>query len=137
MTRGSCITGGQCGALLLKPSQCTTVSKFCTEAPAVDLPFTHQKLHDEKKQSPQLSQSSKSSTDTPRQSMQRNRTNRPGSIKQQRMKPHEIYQHSQNVLANMFTNKYYEKFFTTESSEGKNLSEVNVIKANRQLETTL
>ena len=52
-------------------------------------------------------------------------------------KPHEIYRQNKSILENLYSNKYYKKFFIIRSTEGINLAEINVIKANKQLEAVL
>ena len=48
-----------------------------------------------------------------------------------------MYRHNQNVLQDLFQEKYFKKFFIIKSSEGKNLAEINVIKTNKELQATL
>ena len=54
-----------------------------------------------------------------------------------RPRPHEIYQKNKKAFEEIFTNKYYKKFFKIKAVNEKNLAEINVIKANRQLESVL
>lgn len=89
----------------------------------------HQRLHGEAETAKQLSSSApRGETQVPR-SERRNR--------QQRMKPHEIYKRNQVALQELFRNNYYKKFFIIRAEEEQNLAEVNVIKANKELEQTL
>ena len=52
-------------------------------------------------------------------------------------KPHEIYRANQIILEELFTNKYYKKFYTIKSNSGRNLAEINVIRANKHMENIL
>ena len=87
----------------------------------------------------QLSQNKKSETSVPNIQHKNDRSSNLGkrNYKQQRPKPHEVYRHNQKVLQDLFQEKYFIKFFIVKSSEGKNLAEINVIKANKELQATL
>lgn len=50
-----------------------------------------------------------------------------------RLKPHEKYQENQKILAEMFTNKYFKRYFIIAARSGCSLAEINVIKANKQM----
>ena len=54
-----------------------------------------------------------------------------------KLKSHQVYHQNQQLLENMFTNQYYKKYFTIQASSGENLSEIDVIKANKQMEGIL
>ena len=54
-----------------------------------------------------------------------------------KLKPHQVYQHNQQMLEQLFANKYYKKFFVIKAKSSENLAEINVIKANKQLENIL
>merc|ERR1712055_563989 len=54
-----------------------------------------------------------------------------------KLKPHQKYMQNQKILEDMFTNKYYKKFFTIKSANGESLSRINVIKASKQLKQTI
>merc|ERR1712055_418840 len=50
-----------------------------------------------------------------------------------KLKPHQRYMQNQRILEDMFTNKYYKKFFTIKGANGEFLSRVDAIKASEQL----
>ena len=58
-------------------------------------------------------------------------------LNRDRKKPHEIYLEKQKILEEMFTNKYYKKFFTIKAETAADLAAIDVIKANKQLEAVL
>ena len=119
-------------------SQHANAQKSCAGAQVKDsTTYAHLKLQGEADRMQQLSQNAETSVPNIQCKNDRNSNLGKRNYKQQRPKPHEVYRHNQKVLQDLFQEKYFKKFFIFKSSEEKNLAEINVIKANKELQATL
>ena len=120
-------------------SQHSTASKSSAGAQVKDsTPSARLKLQGDADKIQQLSQANASETfGRNTQSTSNDRYKGKKNYKQQKPRPHEVYKQNQKVLQDLFTEKYFKKFFIISSLEGKNLAEINVITANKQLQATL
>ena len=118
------------------------VQKPCIDGRSTRPESSHSRLQSEieSSQSTQQSPQTKSGKEVtgPRNSQpkteKRNTAKRDNKFK---MRPHELYKQNQQLLKDMFTNRYYKKFFTVKACNESNLAELDVIKANKELNKTL